>query len=66
MKNQSESEEEKMNLLIKKLKIFLLGNFFKILELVFVPPPFPPPPPSPLPFSSFSMYTEASTNSKLH
>ncbi|KAB0342537.1 hypothetical protein FD754_019463 [Muntiacus muntjak] len=26
MKNQSESEEEKMNLLIKKLKIFLLGE----------------------------------------
>ena len=26
--NQSESEEQKMNLLIKKLKIFLLGNCF--------------------------------------
>lgn len=28
VKNQSESKEEKMNLLIKKLKKFLLGNLF--------------------------------------
>ena len=35
MKNQSESEEEKMKLLIKTLKKFLLGKFFNI-ALVFV------------------------------
>ena len=72
MKNQSESEEEKMNLLIKKLKMFLLGNFFLNIRTSFrpsptLPPllsPHPPPPPS---FSSFfNVYSNVTTNSKLH
>lgn len=35
MKNQSESEEEKMNLFIKKLKKFLLGKFLKNIRTNF-------------------------------
>lgn len=56
MKNQSESEEEKMNLLVKKLKIFLLGNFFLILGLIFVPPSYLPSPISSSFFFLFNVY----------